>query len=507
MTGVNVDLYLRLSDGRIEEALAGRETRLRAEAGRLGWNVRKVVIENDINPDGTLKPASAFKRRKIITPSGQTQMRVIRPGWRAIVDDIANGRTGALLAEDLDRACRDPRDLEDLIDACEARRASARSVSGSLTLTRGGTDTEITTARLMVTVKNAESRDKTRRVSEKRQVLAGQSYGGGRRPYGYRPADDTEKYHRTLVIVEDEAHVLIAAADEILDRDISLKALARDLRERRIPTVTGTSWTASTLRAILLKPAIAGLAIRWTEVEGEDGQIERVSAFVEAPWPAVIERDRWEQLRDKLTDPARRTNTSRANEPRWLVSTFARCGVCNNGTSVRVNGGKNRAHAYICEANAHMRRNAEAVDKYISYLVINHLSGPDAADYLKPPCSADRADAMALRAELRKLNKRKEQISKLWAAGDMDDAERLAASKEIKTRITEIETELANSPDAPDPLAEFRDRPAAVVWESLTIARRRAIVRVLFEDITILAAGRRGSGFDQNSVAVTWRSA
>jgi site-specific DNA recombinase len=63
-------------------------------------------------------------------------------------------------AEDLDRACCDPRDLEDLIDTCEVCRASARSLSGSLTLTRGGTDTEITTARLMVTVKNAESWDK-----------------------------------------------------------------------------------------------------------------------------------------------------------------------------------------------------------------------------------------------------------------------------------------------------------------------------------------------------------
>ena len=33
------DLYLRLSDSRTEEALDGREDKLRAEADRLGWIV------------------------------------------------------------------------------------------------------------------------------------------------------------------------------------------------------------------------------------------------------------------------------------------------------------------------------------------------------------------------------------------------------------------------------------------------------------------------------------
>ena len=50
-----VDLYLRLSDGRTEEALDGREAKLRGEAERLGWTVRRVVTENDILPDGRIR--------------------------------------------------------------------------------------------------------------------------------------------------------------------------------------------------------------------------------------------------------------------------------------------------------------------------------------------------------------------------------------------------------------------------------------------------------------------
>ena len=183
-----VDLYLRLSDLRKEEALDGREARLRAEAGRLGWTVGRVVVENDIDPaTGTAKPASAWKRRKITTPGGRTQLRVIRPGFRSVLDDLMAGAAGAVLAEDLDRACRDPRDLEDLIDACAERAAWARSLSGSLTLTGGGTDAEITMARMMVAVASKSSADTARRVAGARETLAGKgAYGGGKRPYGYR---------------------------------------------------------------------------------------------------------------------------------------------------------------------------------------------------------------------------------------------------------------------------------------------------------------------------------
>ena len=61
-------------------------------------------------------------------------------------------------------------------------------------------------------------------------------------------------------------------------RASSLKAIARDLRERNVPTVTGTAWSAKTLRDVLIKPAVAGLAVQ----RGEDGE----PVLVDAPWNA-----------------------------------------------------------------------------------------------------------------------------------------------------------------------------------------------------------------------------
>jgi hypothetical protein len=67
------DLYLRLSDLRVEDDFEKRKAKLTAFASALGWTVFRVIVENDLMParrDGKVRMASAFKRRRIKTPSG-----------------------------------------------------------------------------------------------------------------------------------------------------------------------------------------------------------------------------------------------------------------------------------------------------------------------------------------------------------------------------------------------------------------------------------------------------
>lgn len=485
------DLYLRLSDARHEEALDGREARLREHAAQLGWAVHRVIIENDLVPgngDGRLRPASAWKRRKITTPSGRVELRTIRPGFRSMLDDLAAGRATAILAEDLDRLLRQPRDNEDLLDAVEQAGATCKSLSGSLTLTEGGTEAEKFTARIMAASANKASADTARRVANARERYAGQSYQGGRRPYGFQPDPGSPRYHKRLIMVSHEAQVIRNAATDILDRGVSLKAIARTLRDQGEPTVTGTTWTAKTLRDVLLKPAVAGLAV----TRQPDGAGPQRELLVEAPWPAILDRDRWEALRDHLTDTARRTNTSRANEPRWLVSGFATCGVCSG--LLRAGGGRDRAPAYVGSECNHIRRNAALVDQHITSLVIARLNKPDAGDLLKPP-PHPQVDARKLRAEARKLKARKAAQVRMHSAGDLDDSDLAVGLKAIRGQLAAIEARLAASAEA-DPLAEFRGKPAEAVWEGLSVARRRAVVQTLIRAIVVNQGGRRGRGFD-----------
>ena len=486
------DAYLRLSDGRIEEAFEGREARLRAEAARRGITIRRVVRENDLNPDGTIKPASAFKRKKITLPTGAVEYHTVRPVFREEITDLSLGVIGGLFFEDLDRACRDPRDLESLIDACHNSKGSAASVSGSLTLTRGGTDGEITMARNMVNYKNMESRDKRRRATEGRERWAGKSYQGGRRPFGFRVAQDTEQYHRNLVIDGAEAAAIRAAVGDILTYDISLKAIARRWRDAGISTVCGNQWSAETVKDTLCKAAIAGLA----SYKGD---------LRPAPWDEIIDRATWEKLTEKLNDPARTFTTG--NEPRWLLSTWATCGICGalaectgGGTDKR--SGKLRPRSYSCSAAGHLRRNAEASDGYVSAWVIAALELPDNADLLRPPARSG-VDAGALKSEMAELTKKKARLARLLVDGAIDEADGKRETRRIRGRLAEIAGQLAAT-GAPDPLADFRGRPARAVWASLSMARRREVAKLLV-DVKFMPARLIGPKFDPDGITVTPR--
>src|SRR5258706_4948361 len=316
---IQADLYLRLSDFRDDsDGFAGREAKLRAEAGRLGWNVARVVIENDLasNGDGKRRGVSAYKRAR----SG----RVERTGFASIVADLAAGRASAVLAEDLARVVRDVRDGEDLLDACEARGASARSLSGTLALTDGGTGAERMVFRMFLAHLAQESADKAWRVAQggERTPAAGPD-GGGRRPYGYRPDPGAAAHDKTLLIVPEEAAELRKAAASVL-AGVSVPALARDLRDPSLPTVTGARWTPDTLRGCLLKPAVAGLAVHTQTGRAHGDEPRTVSTLHPAAWPAIVERGRWQAVVDKLTDPARTTNPG--TEPRGLCSGIPPCG-------------------------------------------------------------------------------------------------------------------------------------------------------------------------------------
>ena len=483
--------YLRLSDLRVEDNFDKRKAKLKAFATALGWTVFRVIVENDVMPpgrNGKVRTASAFKRRRIKTPSGKVELRVVRPGFREVLDEITTGRVNGLIAEDLDRIVRDPRDLEDLLDACEMTGASARSLSGSLSLTDGGTEAEKSMARVMVAMANKQSADTARRVAEGRERNWGSSYHGGPRLFGYVPATGTEQHHRTLLIVPDEADVIHKATTDILDLGISIKAVVRELRETGVPTARGGEWTCQALKQLLTKPAVAGLA-------AYKGKLKP------APWPAILERDVWERLCDKLDNQPGPADHS--TEPRYLLSGIAKCGICGDGTTVKVNWSGMRADqkGYRCAKAAHMHRNREKVDAYVEAIVVGYLDRY--AGDVKPPVRQG-IDLSALRAEQKRLEARKKDQIRRHMLGQLDDADLDTGLAAYQDRITVVRAQL-HACTEPDPLPEFRSaRPAAEVWESLPLARKRAIIRGM-TDVTFAPTAKRGRGvFDPDAVVIRW---
>ena len=325
-----------------------RAAQLRAFAAGLGIPAGRirVAIENDAG-NGEFRPASAYKRPvKVTTATGLVTMRTRRPVFARVLLDLQTGKAGVLICDDVSRIARDERDALDLIDACELGRASAFSPSedsadgiGSLRITRGGTREEIRSFRERARAAHDYSADISDKVQRGRKRWTGKSYWGGRRPYGRMADPAAPKHAKRLITVPEEAKVLQDAVTDVLDRGISLRAVA----------VTGKPFSAVSLRDAMLSAHVAGIAIC-------NGARYDASSWLEP----IIEPDRWERLADMLTDPSRRTNTGNANAPRWLVTGHARCGICADGTTMHVSGlggyGTERGSAYRCDKAVALRR-------------------------------------------------------------------------------------------------------------------------------------------------------
>ena len=94
-----------------ERQLDNQLTDLRARVASIGGTVDREIPENAV---------SAFKRQqRRRCPTAPTAYRVVRPEWEKILTALRRGECNALMVPDIDRATRDPRTLEDLIDAVE----------------------------------------------------------------------------------------------------------------------------------------------------------------------------------------------------------------------------------------------------------------------------------------------------------------------------------------------------------------------------------------------------
>lgn len=492
-------IYIRLSDGRNERGtFEERKVVLRKYAESRGYEVIREVVENDEMPGkGDQKNASAFKRKKTKLPNGMIKLRVFRPGFRSILDDLSHGRADAIIAEDLDRVMRDPRDLEDLIDVCEYYGRSAFSVSGSLTLTNGGTDTEITSARMMVTMANKSSRDTARRVSDGRQRRAPSgTWAGGPRPYGFR--DDG------ITVIEEEAREILRWAEAIL-AGVSLKSIANDLRAQGGTTPRGKQWTTQSVRSILLRPRNAGILVYRPVAKHERSEGNERHRYTREEevgtttlWDPIIPEDMWRTVVEKLLDPSRVTNPG--SPAKWLGSGLY---MCQCGEVMRVRSKRSGTRSYGCVSNdkgqVHASRLMEDVDKLVIDALVELLSRPDAADlFLKP--SDPSVDLNAVRAEIAALREREDVFATEFAEGRISPNAMRAGMARIAGDIKEKEETLRrNTVVSPlTPLVGASDVRAT--WKSLPLGTKQQVIRALLT-VTILPAGSNPY-FDERLVRI-----
>ena len=439
-------IYVRISVDRDEQSSTDSQERVaRDYATARGWTT--VAVETD-------RGRSAFKE------DGAAR----RPGLDRALQLIESGAADTLIVWKLDRFVRSVAGFGKLWQRLEKAGGSFVSVTDAF-----DTTTAMGRAMLQIAVVFAEleSGIKSERIGawHEERTLAGAAPTGPR-PFGYRRPE-----HGGLEIVHAEAAEIRNMANRVLAGE-SLSAVTRDLNSRLIPTAStvGTVWRNGTVRRVLTSTTTAGLR----EVDG---------VYREGTWESILNRATWDQLREVLLDPARKTMTT--NQPRHLLTARLTCSKCGSMMRPRKhpNGPRYGCKGDGCAISVPVDRTDEVVVSAVLALIDR-----DAWRQLKSARSAPGVDLDALEDELA-------QLADLYGRGEITIAEWQVARRGLTDRTATASSTPADLPDADD---------LASAWEGFTLQARQLVLDAVIKSITV-APGRRGArGFDPNRLSIEW---
>jgi site-specific DNA recombinase len=466
-------IYVRISQDREGAGLgvARQESDCRDLITRKGWTVAEVYIDNDV---------SAYSGRP-------------RPAWSRMLDDIRSGAVDALVAWHVDRLTRSPRELEDVIDLADHNSLELATVSGEIDL---ATPTGRLIARMLGAAARHEAEHKAERQRrERRQAAeAGRVSGGGTRPYGY--ADDH------VSILDEEAEIVRECSRRLLAGE-SLSSLCRDLFVRGVSTTTGRHWSPTQLRRLLASARISGRR-EHTPTSSYQGTRPLLGEIVaDAVWPGLITIDESDRLRALLSRPERRLGNGTGR--RYLLSGILRCGLCGTGMVGRPRSGVPR---YVCPNTpggpgcGGTATNAARTDDHVRDLALYALESPELAGRLRAQESLDPA----LLAQLSADESKAVELAQAWAEGEITRGEWQAARDVLDDRLARTRHRVART-SRTAPLIDFAGTydDLAVRWETLPVARRRAIVGAVMEAIEVRPADPR-TRWDPDRFLPTWRA-
>lgn len=524
-------IYCRISRDREGAGLGVERQREDCEllAKQLGVEVAEVYSDNDL---------SAY--------SGKP-----RPGYLRLLADLRAGRADTVLAWHTDRLHRSPAELEEYIDVCEPRGVQTRTVKA------GHLDLTTATGRMIARQLGVQARYEVERMIERQKRTRDQMAGhgkffGGRRPFGYEPdgitprslvclpcgRDTPDDFQIIIKCQECDAsetaldgwscgrcdavngrHVLaecrhcrkigsivpgsefarIREAADIILAGGSLRAIAAEWNAIPVPTSTGSTWEPTELRRVLLRPRNAGILQHRGQEAGPGN------------WPAALDEPTWRSLVAIFEDPSRRNTPG--NERRYLGSGLYECGLCADGTTVRVvssnrtRGGERQWElGYSCKRSKHVVRKAEPVDDFVQVQLLERLARPDMADLLT--AREEAVDVRGAQTEMRQARRTLDELAAEMGAGAMTLQEWRIASAAARKRLETAEALLSRAVEVNPVAGLLAADDIEAAWNGLGLSRQRAVVAHMMR--VRLRPARRGrlpggGYFDAESVEIVWR--
>lgn len=153
---------------------------------------------------------------------------------------------------------------------------------------------------------------------------------GGHTPYSYRRVKvrdgDTER--SKLEPDPTAAPVVKRTFRECLSGQ-GLKEIARGLSGDGLTTWTGKKWSTTSVHSVLHNEAYAGVLVWDRRKKRHIGASDGLPPVrVEGAWPAIVDRDTFDQVRTKLAARAPRVTHPRVIHSEYILSGMVRCKEC-----------------------------------------------------------------------------------------------------------------------------------------------------------------------------------
>jgi site-specific DNA recombinase len=438
-----------------------------------GAEVVRVFVDNDL---------SAYSGRR-------------RPEYEEMLKWVREGKLDMLIAWDADRFTRQPRENEDLIELAERYGTQLATTQGEYDL---ATPVGRMSFRIKGSIARYESEHRAERLRLKHAELrASGAFHGGNRGFGHNhvPVIVDGKMRYRVELHDEEAKEIRAAVKYLLAGG-SLYQISVDWGNRPIQRPQGGHWDTARLRKLFTTPRIAGLRQNGNEV-------------VEAQWPAIIDRDTWEQLRAILGLPPKQKGPK---EPRtYLLPNIMSCGHCGKPMRSMAHMGH---PSYFCRKErggcGRLHRFAKPIDDFIRDAALTALANPEFRTKLEAAYEPDHEGEVSALVAKRdaavfRLKMLRDMAGDPTADFDLDDfthAKRNlnAIIEESNAKLGELQTTnaLVDLPESYELLQE--------AWKRWDLSRRRAVIRMCISEIVLKSPGR-GKKFQPTleHIEVVWR--
>jgi DNA invertase Pin-like site-specific DNA recombinase len=498
--------YTRTSDiGQLGDGRDGREgvVRQREDVYDLA-KVRRCRVHRIYEDNDT----SAFKRR------------ARRTAFDDMVQDLEGGTISGVVAYNIDRIARQPRDLERLIDIYEqARRPMVFATTAGdhdLTTTDGRFQ-----ARIYVTVANKFSADAARRVSRQRlaEARAGRPHRG-QRAFGWADAEHVDTREAELI---RQAH-----KDVLQGKKVS--AVHREWAEigvRGPQTPPGKTIGYSSVLYVLRNPRLCGYrSYIPQEIRERSGRLDPVEYLVErtdgkpviGSWETILTPEEWCELVEELNSRKRPGSGRSKGTPvtRRLLTGILQCARCGATLSSGVYQKGTTSYAkhgyhYYCRAAdggcGRLSRSGPPVEDYVEEQLLDQLRQRLAV--AEGQSSDTASDVTPWSDALRQVRADKTEARRLRSDGLLSLVE---FAREIR-RLETAEQNLCGKAGAP-PVA-IPERPNSTVnrvvreWDSFTTDQKRHELERAVETVIVRPAGKGGAQrgvFRPDLIEIVWRS-